>query len=117
MKDLKDLYERQIELQKKIGSRIDLPLTKEEREHWTKENVLAIHAELTELLDWTNWKSWKKTKVEYTPTRILELQMEIIDILHFWLNLCIIWGMTPDVIMARYIEKNSINHKRQESGY
>ena len=116
MGDLKDLYEKQVKLQERIGCQLEF-LTDQGKEKWTKENILAIHAELGELLEWINWKHWKKTKVEYTPERIMELQMEIIDIFHFWLNLCIIWGMTPDKIVGHYYEKNKINHERQNSGY
>jgi len=112
------IFNKQIELNKKIGN--DLFKIREdiiEREKFTKEYVLAMHAELTEVLDWINWKSWKKTRVEYDEKRIKELQIELIDLLHFLVNLMILWEMTPMILEDLYLEKNKINHDRQDGGY
>lgn len=116
MGELSDLFEKQYLLQKKIGVEL-AGLGDEQREHWTKENILAMHAELSELLDWTNWKHWKKTRVVYDEIRMKKIQFEIIDLLHFWLNLCIIWNLTPQNMIDVYNEKNKINHDRQNINY
>lgn len=113
---LQELLNRQVALQKRIGCELQ-QLSQEEREKWTKENMIAIVAELVELLEWMNWKHWKKTKVVVTPERLKEIQMEIIDIFHFWMNLCIIWEMDAEKIKELYFEKNEINYKRQDAGY
>jgi len=113
---IEDFFRRQQELQKKIGNDLG-NLTFEDREKWTKEFVLAMHAELTEVLDWINWKHWKKTRVKYDAQRINEIQMEIIDLFHFLLNLCQIWGVSPIMFEALFLEKHKINMERQEKGY
>ena len=88
-----------------------------EREQFTKEYVLAIQAELIEVLDEINWKIWKRTRVTYDDKRIERIQFELIDILHFYVNLCLIWGITPKKLQELYDKKNAINHERQKDGY
>jgi len=116
MDRLSELFEKQYFLQKKIC--IDLTnLDNEAKEVWTKENILAMHAELSELLEWINWKHWKKTKVQYTSERIKEIQFEIIDLFHFLINLALIWELTPQKMFEIYNEKNKINYERQNTKY
>ena len=81
----------------------------------TKEWVLAIVAELGEILEWTNWKPWK-TRAEDLPN-IEELRIELIDVLHFILNLFIVWGVTPDLLMELFERKHRDNVLRQTKGY
>lgn len=114
--DFKEIFDKQLALQEKVGCKV-LNIDMKERERLTKEFILAMHAELSELLEWTNWKMWKKTKVDYTPERLSEIRFELIDILHFWVNLCLIWGIRPETVMNIYREKNTVNHKRQDEGY
>lgn len=114
--NLAELFDKQSKLQARINGGLD-NLSIEDKERWTKETVLAMHSELTEVLDWISWKHWKKTKVEYTQERIKEIHFELIDLLHFWINLCLIWGLDSGKVMDIYGEKNSINHKRQDNGY
>ena len=115
---IKNIFEKQILLNKVVGH--DLLLIKENqcnKEKYTKEFALAIHAEISEMLNRTNWKFWKKTKVDYTEDRIKELHFELIDILHFWVNLCILWDLTPEKLVNLFEEKNKENHNRQNRGY
>jgi len=110
------IVKKQIELTKKIGINIQ---TEDilEREDLSKQMILAMHAELSELLEWTNWKHWKKTRVEYDDARLKEMHKELIDILHFWTNLTILWGLTPQMIVDIYEEKAKENLDRQDKGY
>lgn len=123
-KFLKFVRDRQLELQKRINLGGTVTAYKlmtssydKDREQMSSWNILAMHAELSELLEWTNWKIHKKTRVEYDANRIREIHIELIDILHYWMNLCIIWGLTPEKIVRMYEEKNDENHKRQDRGY
>lgn len=114
--ELKDLFESQ----KKLAIRIGYPLEHldiKTIETLTQHYVLAMHVELDEFIEWTNWKKWKKTRVEYDDERIKELQVELIDLLHFWISLCILWEVTPEKVFDLYFEKNKENHNRQDRGY
>ncbi len=88
-----------------------------DRERQSSHFILAMHAELSELLEWTNWKQHKKTRVAYDAKRLHEIHIELIDLLHYWMNLCIVWDLTPEEIVRIYEEKNKENHSRQERGY
>ncbi len=118
MEFLKEIFEKQILLNKVIGN--DLLIIKEnqdEREKYTKEFTLAIHSEVSEMLNCINWKYWKETKIVYTNDNKLKLHTELIDILHFWVNLCILWNLTPEKLINLFNEKNKENHDRQNRGY
>ena len=90
-------------------------LTTEQRVEWTKEFVLCMQQEIAELIEQTPWKHWK----DYSNFKIdnMELKYELIDILHFWLSLCLVWGVDGQEIMKIYFSKNKQNFKRQEDGY
>ena len=123
MEFLKMLFDKQFELQKRIiveDTTMDKLMISNnilDRERVSQHMILAIHAELSELLEWTNWKMWKKTRVVYSEEQLKEIHIELIDILHFWTNLCIIWRLTPEKIKEYYEEKNKENHNRQDNKY
>lgn len=85
-----------------------------EKEYQTKDTILAITSEMSELMDWINWKHWKKA--EY-PINETEIKFEIMDILHFVINLCIIWDMKPQDIYNYFMSKTEENINRQKRGY
>ena len=73
----------------------------------------AIIQEAVELQRTTNWKWWKK------PTTFDEghAREELVDILHFVIQVALELGLTPDDILAEYRRKNKINRERQRTGY
>jgi len=89
-----------------------------------KDNILYAIEELAELLDWLPFKSWKNyTKEDYISTEkdgklnLYEIKMELIDVLHFILNICLILGLKEQDIYKLFYLKNKINHKRQDTNY
>lgn len=74
---------------------------------------LALIDEVMESLRETPWKPWKKNQhVNYQA-----MCDELIDALHFLLNLFLAAGMTADDIFNRYMKKQAVNHERQDTGY
>lgn len=71
------------------------------------------------------WKYWKKDYEKYgfmkfsdlSKTDQLECKFEIVDILHFFLNMAISIGMTPQEMYNMYMAKNKENRDRQSRGY
>lgn len=120
---LNKVFEKQVALQERItidDSTVIKLMTSNniiDREKISSWNILAMHAELSELLEWTNWKIHKKTRTIYTPEILKEIHIELIDLLHFWINLCIIWNFTPEMIVELFNEKNNENHARQDRKY
>lgn len=78
-------------------------------QEWMQKNVLAIISELGEFLDEINFKWWKNPK-ELDFDSVHE---ELIDILHFYISICIHAGMSADDLYRVYLKKNQENIDRQ----
>ena len=71
------------------------------------------------------WKPWKKSYSDYndikfsdlSPSDQLECKFEIVDILHFFMNMAVSIGMTPQEMYNMYMSKNKANRERQKNGY
>ena len=78
-------------------------------EEWIQKQTLAMISELAELLDEVNFKWWKNPK-ELNYDNIKE---ELVDILHFFVSMCIKAGMSSDEMYEIYMKKNKENFDRQ----
>ena len=76
---------------------------------WIQREVLAMISELSEVLDEVNFKWWKNPK----PVDEDALKNELVDVLHFFVGMCLKSGMTADELYSRYREKNRENFDRQ----
>jgi dimeric dUTPase (all-alpha-NTP-PPase superfamily) len=79
------------------------------REEWMQKEVLAMISELSEVLDEVNFKWWKNPK----PVDDAALKGEIVDILHFFVSMCLKSGMTAEELFTLYKAKNQENFDRQ----
>ena len=79
------------------------------REEWIQKQTLAMVSELAELLAEVNFKWWKN------PNPVQEdcLKEELVDILHFFVGMCLRAGMTSEEMFQIYLRKNEENFKRQ----
>ncbi len=87
-------------------------------EQWLQKETLAMISELSELIDETNFKWWKNPKEIDTKA----IKEELVDILHFFVSMCLKAGMDAKELFEMYIEKNKENFDRQygkskKSGY
>ena len=128
------IYEKQIELQKRLGFNFTNWNLKQIADFWMV-NKHAMSDELNEMFDALGginegigssaWKYWKTNNKKAEHMKIsdlsesdkLELFYEWIDGLHFYMNFAISIGMTKEDILNLYMAKNSENHDRQERGY
>lgn len=78
-------------------------------DEWIQKETLAMISELSELIDEVNFKWWKNPK-EINYNNVKE---ELIDIMHFFMSMCLKVGMNADEVYERYINKNKENFKRQ----
>lgn len=78
-------------------------------EAWIQKETLAILSELAELIDEVNFKWWKNEK----PVDLDKVKDELVDILHFFVSMCLKTGMDADELHSRYLEKNKENFARQ----
>ena len=82
----------------------DIPM-----EQWIQMETLAMLSELAELIDEVNFKWWKNPK----PVDEDKVKNELVDILHFFVSMCLKTGMSADELHQRYLEKNKENFDRQ----
>jgi len=124
---IKGIFERQIAAQKaahKLSDElIDTPPEPGTLigwdDPWMQHMTMWLDAmidEVQEVRGWLNWKSWKKPK-EITENDILNARLELIDILHFWINAYAMLGGKPENIVAEYHAKRDENDDRQKRGY
>lgn len=74
-------------------------IPKEITDIWVKEYCICIEDEVEELMDYISWDG-KPVLTDDT-----EMRKEIIDILHFMMDVMIVSGCTPEEIKKNYIEK------------
>jgi len=106
MDKLDDIFRLQAELNEEIREKRNLSFSSEE---WIQKMTLATISELAELLDEVNFKWWKNPK----PVNERLVKEELIDILHFFVSMCLDAGMTPEEMHAMYLEKHQENLDRQ----
>ncbi len=106
MDKLDVIFQMQQSLNEDIESRRNISFTREE---WMQKEVLAMISELSEVLDEVNFKWWKNAK----PIDDASLKGELVDVLHFFVSMCLKSGMTADELFALYKAKNRENFDRQ----
>lgn len=106
-----DKLENIFEYQKRFDTELcdtrglhDIPM-----EQWIQKETLAMLSELAELIDEVNFKWWKNAK----PVDTGKVKDELVDILHFFVSMCLKTGMDADELHRRYLDKNRENFARQ----
>lgn len=114
MSDLTNLLESQAALQLKMpDGRDPRDMTEAEKALFIKDMTLALTDELHELLAEVGWKPWASSRHVNTESA----RGELIDALHFFLNLALALDMDGFMILEMYHAKHKKNQQRQEEGY
>lgn len=115
---LDDIFDKQNILQTRLNNFPFKDL--KHKQEFINITILAILDELSETLRETSWKNpnyiscgWKTTQM----TNNEQFKEEIIDLWHFIINLTLASGMDPNEFYGRFINKNKVNHKRQDEKY
>lgn len=107
---LNKIFDLQAQLDGDIVERRGLDALSRENEcEWMQRKTLAMLSELAELLDEVNFKWWKNPK----PVDDDRVKSELVDILHFFVSMCLTAGMDADELYRRYLDKNRENFDRQ----
>ncbi len=80
------------------------------KEEWIQKQTLAMISELSELLDEVNFKWWKNKK-DVDQQLVKE---ELVDILHFFVSMCLVYDMSAEELFDMYMDKNKENFDRQK---
>jgi len=87
--------------------------TDAERSDFAFRSIVMAQDELHEALEHVSWKWWATDK--YFDEEAFK--GEVIDVLHFVLNLALVSGMDDRELYQRYCAKNAVNRERQAAGY
>lgn len=79
---------------------------------WLGKYLQALDDESRELKEELLWKWWSKDHLDMQNIRV-----EIIDQLHFWMSLAMTAGLDAEAVFRIYMQKNAVNHARQENDY
>ena len=118
--ELEIMMNMQSTLQKRYYGKCLKELSPELKVKQTKEMILCMLDELMETMERTPWKHWKKySKKDFNikGEELKELQMEIIDVWHFFMNLCELWNLDAKTFFNMYVAKNKENFDRFKRGY
>lgn len=107
MDRLDEIFRMQDALNKDIIARRHLEGVSDSE--WIQKHTLAMLSEMAELLAEVNFKWWKNPK----PVDERAVKEELVDILHFFVSMCLRAGMTPQEMYDIYMEKNRENFNRQ----
>jgi len=113
MDEIEKLYQEQADFTANIlnGFGLDLAnIEEKDKVKWTKEYVLSIVKELTEILDNLDWKPHRKQQNEILSTaNILE---EFVDVQKFVWGLMALWGIDYDAFSDAYEKKSWVVRER-----
>lgn len=117
---LKEIMNKQAELQLRLGTNF-AELTDKERAEFMRNHRGYLADELAEALyempNYKLWKDYSNMDEEARNVAWQKVRMELIDCLHFFVNLLLCAGMTAEEVHYMYMAKNKENHRRQDDGY
>lgn len=117
---LATIMEKQRELQNRLGTNFS-NLTDEERAAFMRNHRGYLEDELAEALyEMPYYKLWKDYSTMSEGDRLAawqKVRMELVDSLHFFVNLLLCAGFTAEELYEMYMAKNKENHRRQDDGY
>lgn len=111
---LVEIFFNQRQFQQRLGYNFDT-MTEKQQIAYIKEMYIALVAELHEAIDETTWKSWAEDSPGINDHEAYGY--ELVDALHFLLNLFMVAGWGPEQIYDAYLAKMKVNNQRQDGGY
>lgn len=118
------MWEKQKELNKRVGVHSDAISARiegasfpcatavEERIKWVLQFSRCLTQENAELVDSLPWKHWKAQDFNSQNAKV-----EVIDMFHFLMSMAQVLGMSAEDFYQGYMQKNAVNHKRQDGDY
>ena len=120
MEKLEQMMNEQELFQTRLGANFD-SMTVRDRVAFIKEHSIHLNQEVNEMLYelpyFKPWKDYTGLTEEAEMEAIKKAQMECVDAWHFFMNIMLALGFTPESFHAMYMAKNKENHRRQDDGY
>ena len=120
MDKLTHIMALQADLQRRLGTDFT-KMSMEERVDFMRNHRGYLADELAEAMYelpyYKKWKDYSHMSEEAAAYAMQKVRMELVDCLHFFINLLLCAGMTADEVYDMYVAKNKENHRRQDDGY
>lgn len=117
---LKTIMNTQKALQERLGYNFET-MTDEQRAAFMRDHRGYLEDEVAEALYempfYKAWKNYSGMPDEAKQEAWQKVRMELVDSLHFFVNLLLAAGFTADELYKMYMAKNKENHRRQDDGY
>ena len=117
---LATIMKKQCELQNRLGFDYST-MTPQECAAYMRDNRGYLDDEVAEALYempyYKSWKNYDNMSEEEVKVAWQKVRMELVDSLHFFVNLLLCAGFTPEELCEMYVAKNKENHRRQDVGY
>ncbi len=110
---LREVFDRQLLLQTQSMGVDLIALNDEARVDYIRTMILALEDELHEALAEVGWKPWATNRSINREA----FGNELVDALHFLVNLFLVAGWSHHDVIDAYFEKADRNAKRQADGY
>ena len=114
MDKLDYIFNMQKFLMKKYGFKGPINIDTKKGQNKIREVMFFMVHEVFEASEWMKMKPWRKTIVKTDIKAFLE---EIVDVLHFYVELCIYLGIDSNKLTGMYKEKAYKNLERLKNRY
>lgn len=104
---LADIFRWQQQFNQRVRQERELEASSAE---WIQKEALALMVELGEVVEEARFKWWKNPQ----PIDQAKLHEELVDVLHFFVSMCIDAGMDAEALYEGYRAKNQENIRRQD---
>lgn len=120
MTKLTEMFNMQRAFQERLGMDID-NAAPQERAALLRDHYVYLDQELQEALRevpcFKAWKDYSHVTDAESEEAYKKVRMELVDAWHFFMNMMLLAGMTPEELYSMYVAKNAENHRRQDEGY
>ena len=117
---LKTIMDTQKNFQERLGFNFET-MTDEQRAAFMRDHRGYLADEVAEALYempfYKSWKDYSGLTEEAKQEAWAKVRMELVDALHFFVNLLLAAGFSADELFKTYMAKNKENHRRQDEGY
>lgn len=117
---LTEIMQLQNDLQERLGINFS-DMDYEQRAQFMRDHFVYLDQELQEALYempyFKAWKDYSGMSEEQREEAWQKVRMELIDALHFFVNLLLCAGFSAEDVYSMYVAKNKENHRRQDEGY
>ena len=111
---LDEIFEAQIKLMGLYRIKYQVDIDTLEGQNAIREMMFFVAHELFEASEWLKIKPWRKTIVK---TDIVEFKKEMADVVHFFVELCIMLGIDSRELYNLYFQKLQENMQRIKDNY